>query len=204
MRYGEAGLIDVWPVGELAIFDTNEWRRPANELAVVEKASKREIASSGRTLLAMTEIASRKERSSQRAKTNEVDSEEGEKAETALETAEEAEKSAAVLEPEAVLANDDKLNLERVDDPTEEDMDATEIKTLTDGVVSAIGPMMDEKLDARLKTEKGGLATGLERVTKPRKTSPGRSPAISLRLSRWPRCTQEPRTRACEARRRPG
>jgi HK97 family phage major capsid protein len=28
-------LIDVWPVGELALFDTNEWRRPANDFAVV-------------------------------------------------------------------------------------------------------------------------------------------------------------------------
>jgi HK97 family phage major capsid protein len=31
------GLIDFWPVAELAIFDTNDWRRPANELAVVNK-----------------------------------------------------------------------------------------------------------------------------------------------------------------------
>ena len=30
-----AGLIEVWPVGELAIFDTNEWRLPANDFAVV-------------------------------------------------------------------------------------------------------------------------------------------------------------------------
>ena len=36
VRYGKAGLINVWPVGELAIFDTNEWRKPANQLAVVE------------------------------------------------------------------------------------------------------------------------------------------------------------------------
>jgi len=36
VRMGKAGLIDVWPVGELAIFDTNEWREPANHLAVVE------------------------------------------------------------------------------------------------------------------------------------------------------------------------
>jgi len=31
----KAGLIDVWPVGELAIFDTNDWRLPANDFAVV-------------------------------------------------------------------------------------------------------------------------------------------------------------------------
>lgn len=37
VRYGTAGLIDVWPVGELAVFDTNEWRLPANLFAVVEK-----------------------------------------------------------------------------------------------------------------------------------------------------------------------
>ena len=36
VRYGQAGLIDVWPVGELAIFDTNDWRLPANMFAVVE------------------------------------------------------------------------------------------------------------------------------------------------------------------------
>ena len=36
VRMGKGGLIDVWPVGELAVFDTNEWRLPANELAVIE------------------------------------------------------------------------------------------------------------------------------------------------------------------------
>jgi HK97 family phage major capsid protein len=36
VRMGKAGLIDVWPVGELAVFDTNEWRLPANDYAVVE------------------------------------------------------------------------------------------------------------------------------------------------------------------------
>ena len=112
----------------------------------------------------MTEIASKRTLAMTEAMTNEVDAEEGEKAEAALETAGEAVKSAAVLEPEAVLANDDKLNLERVDDPTEEDMDATEIKALMDGIVGAIGPMIDEKLDARLKAEKGGVMTGLEVV----------------------------------------
>jgi HK97 family phage major capsid protein len=33
---GKGGLIDVWPVGELALFDTNEWRLPANDYAVIE------------------------------------------------------------------------------------------------------------------------------------------------------------------------
>lgn len=36
VRIGDAGLIDIWPVGELAMFDTNEWRLPANDFAVVE------------------------------------------------------------------------------------------------------------------------------------------------------------------------
>ena len=35
MNKFSAGLIDVWPVGELAIFDTNDWRLPANDFAVV-------------------------------------------------------------------------------------------------------------------------------------------------------------------------
>lgn len=35
VRTGGAGLIDVWPVGELAVFDTNETRQPANQLAIV-------------------------------------------------------------------------------------------------------------------------------------------------------------------------
>lgn len=39
VRKGAGGLIDVWPVGELALFDTNEWRKPANELAVIEAKS---------------------------------------------------------------------------------------------------------------------------------------------------------------------
>lgn len=36
VRTGDNGLINVWPLGELAIFDTNEWRKPANEYAVIE------------------------------------------------------------------------------------------------------------------------------------------------------------------------
>ena len=39
VRMGKGGLIDVWPVGELAIFDTNEWRLPANDFAVIESKS---------------------------------------------------------------------------------------------------------------------------------------------------------------------
>ena len=39
VRKSAGGLIDVWPVGELALFDTNEWRKPANELAVIEAKS---------------------------------------------------------------------------------------------------------------------------------------------------------------------
>ena len=36
VRKSAGGIIDVWPVGELALFDTNEWRKPANDLAVIE------------------------------------------------------------------------------------------------------------------------------------------------------------------------
>lgn len=36
VRKSSGGLIDVWPIGELALFDTNEWRKPANEFAVIE------------------------------------------------------------------------------------------------------------------------------------------------------------------------
>jgi HK97 family phage major capsid protein len=36
VRMGKGGLIDVWPVGELALFDINEWRLPANDYAVIE------------------------------------------------------------------------------------------------------------------------------------------------------------------------
>lgn len=36
VRMGQGGLIDVWPVGELALFDVNDWRKPANEFAVIE------------------------------------------------------------------------------------------------------------------------------------------------------------------------
>jgi len=34
VRASEDGEILVWPLGELALFDVNEWRKPANELAV--------------------------------------------------------------------------------------------------------------------------------------------------------------------------
>lgn len=36
VRKDVGGLISVWPVGELALFDINEWRRPANDFAVIE------------------------------------------------------------------------------------------------------------------------------------------------------------------------
>lgn len=39
VRMGQANMIDVWPIGELALFDTNEWRQPANEYAVVNVKS---------------------------------------------------------------------------------------------------------------------------------------------------------------------
>ena len=42
VRMGKAGMIDVWPIGELAIFDTNEWRLPANDFAVIERKSLQE------------------------------------------------------------------------------------------------------------------------------------------------------------------
>jgi len=42
VRYAEGGLINDWAVGEVALFDTNEWRRPANELAIVRKKSTNE------------------------------------------------------------------------------------------------------------------------------------------------------------------
>jgi len=35
VRMGKASLIDVWPIGELAMFDKNEWRQPANDFAIV-------------------------------------------------------------------------------------------------------------------------------------------------------------------------
>lgn len=35
VRKSRQGVINIWPIGELAIFDTNDWRQPANELAVV-------------------------------------------------------------------------------------------------------------------------------------------------------------------------
>ena len=36
VRTSKGGLIDVWPIGELAIFETNEWKQPANDYAVIE------------------------------------------------------------------------------------------------------------------------------------------------------------------------
>lgn len=36
VRKADGGLITTWPVGELALFDINEWRKPANDFAVIE------------------------------------------------------------------------------------------------------------------------------------------------------------------------
>lgn len=41
VRMGKGGMINVWPIGEFALFDINDWRLPANRFAVVEaKAEK--------------------------------------------------------------------------------------------------------------------------------------------------------------------
>ena len=49
-RFAEDGEILVWPVGELALFDTNEWRKPANELAVFQaKAEITEVEAKAET-----------------------------------------------------------------------------------------------------------------------------------------------------------
>ena len=39
VRFSEDGEITTWPVGELALFDINDWRKPANELAVFQAKS---------------------------------------------------------------------------------------------------------------------------------------------------------------------
>jgi hypothetical protein len=44
VRMGRGGLIDIWPVGELAVFDTNDWRLPANDFAVIEAKTITEAA----------------------------------------------------------------------------------------------------------------------------------------------------------------
>jgi HK97 family phage major capsid protein len=40
VRKDAGGLIACWPLGELALFDTNDWRQPANTYAVVEERAK--------------------------------------------------------------------------------------------------------------------------------------------------------------------
>jgi HK97 family phage major capsid protein len=58
VRMADAGLIDVWPVGELALFDTNDWRLPANDYAVVEaKAIEIEPLQAGDATVAEVEVA---------------------------------------------------------------------------------------------------------------------------------------------------
>jgi len=64
VRTREAGIIEVWPVGELALFDTNEWRRPANELAVfMAKAEITEVAAEAETQAAAVDEAEPKVKS---------------------------------------------------------------------------------------------------------------------------------------------
>ena len=55
VRKSTAGLIDVWPVGELALFDVNDWRQPANDFAVVEtmKAKPEAITEAGNSVVAV-------------------------------------------------------------------------------------------------------------------------------------------------------
>lgn len=36
VRVQKSGLVDSWILGELALFETNDWKQPANQLAVVE------------------------------------------------------------------------------------------------------------------------------------------------------------------------
>ena len=176
VRYGRAGLIDVWPVGELAIFDTNEWRRPANELAVVEKAGEKrihplintnkhelEIASTQEQRLAMTEFHSDGTKTVNEITYSMVVPVLNQETKAAPEAADEAVKGAARLGREAVQQEEQvKPSDELVDDQTEEKMDELEMKALIDGVVGAIAPMIDEKLNARMNVEKGGVATQVQ------------------------------------------
>lgn len=58
VRASPGGLLDIWPVGELALFDVNEWRLPANDLAVVERAIRSmEDDQEANTAFAMASIA---------------------------------------------------------------------------------------------------------------------------------------------------
>lgn len=47
VRMSPGGLIDTWAVGELALFDVNEWRLPANDWAVVEVLSVENVQETG-------------------------------------------------------------------------------------------------------------------------------------------------------------
>lgn len=58
VRTDNAGIINVWPVGELALFDTNEWRQPSNELAVFQaKAEITEVEAKAKTQAETTDKA---------------------------------------------------------------------------------------------------------------------------------------------------
>lgn len=58
VRVSEDGELLNWPVGELALFDTNEWRKPANELAIfAAKADFTEVTAEAETQAGTVEEA---------------------------------------------------------------------------------------------------------------------------------------------------
>ena len=92
------GMIDTWPVGELAVFDINEWRQPANDYAVVipAKAEQAEaVAEAGEPAKATAE-----QREAEAETKSEIKPDEGALPETEGKTVDEKEIKAKEAEQE--------------------------------------------------------------------------------------------------------
>lgn len=143
VRMGKANMIDVWPVGELALFDTNEWRQPANDYAVVNAKNN-----------TMQEANVKADEAKTEAKQSEFESKEtkGDK----LKMEKELEKTEAKEAEEKTEAKKETI-----------DIDYGKIGGM---IKEAVLPI-SEKVDAMEKsfnapsTEQGGLAINIKKTT---------------------------------------
>ncbi len=173
VRYGEAGLIDVWPVGELALFDTNDWRRPANELAVVEMKA---TAGDEPEAEAALETGS--------VKSAAVLDEE------------------PVLQEGGSPLSTNPNTLEGAQAPTEDEMNEEDLKALIEGVSAQLTAKMDAMIDERLPKEEAGKATAQIQVTTDEADQPWKSQGEffqAVKTAALYKTQEDPRLRALKA-----
>ena len=134
VRFGRGGLITVWPVGELALFDTNEFRIPANAYAVIEAKSK-----------GITE-----------ATPEAVDAAVG-----AVEAEDNAIKSTTIPKEELTMSDELKNTVETPPEEPKNELTLDAVKSLFTELTESIDAKIDAAVDDKVKAMKA--APGIEK-----------------------------------------